>query len=276
MPRNLRAKPDALIEKIVGRQEDLLHIDMPDYFKSLYANKDANASREASDSGVSDFATADQNPSDSFDSDFGDSSEGSRGTETPARTARASFAIGRSKAEYVKKGFDVKTFRVDVEAETAEEIRRPTKRKEQITEGKTKHFLHELMPQSALLKRALANEKRILQEEAAAARFLPTSEAFDAPISPQPSDSYVVRCRRHSGEEREEVTFHFKDEKLISKIFPTAESALPPRPRLRKGLRWFHAQLPGRRRAEVLRRKEALDCIKRLVALLNSSAKTKD
>ena len=167
MQSRLRPNKADLLNKILKKESKLLKTETADYFNNFY-NKDVVETKEESDAGVSDYMEESE-ASDSFDSDFEDSETSNKdgaSTNGAQDTNLRFFRAKKSRRDkYFKKGFDIVNFNFESLAqpkvdETAQ--KKTKKRKAYVPVKKRQHFIHELYPQSVLLKNALNLERYCL------------------------------------------------------------------------------------------------------------------
>lgn len=257
MPRRLREKPEALIERIVCREETLLRGDTSRYFEGLYP-PDGTAAGEASDAGVSDFRASGEEGSDSFDSDFDEGGEASQSTRLPGRAGRA------RKAAYVRKGFDVRGFGFAEEEDEPE--RRAARGPPPRRPSKTPQLLHEVFSQGVLLQRAMLHEKENL------AAGIGSEVPVEAPVAPvvrmlSPDALYCLRSVWDEERRSSRSLLCFRDEEALARVFPA-----PTAPRLSLPVRVPDPPSP---RAQALRKRVALERVKALALCLNPKKKEK-
>lgn len=167
MPISLRPNKAHLIDKILKKEQSLLRNESTDYFKSFY-NKDVQETKEASDDGVSDYKTESEE-SDSFDSDFAKSEESVSNDSDDKSGKDAKLKFFRAKKskrdKYFKKGFDIVNFNFEslAQPKVDDKAQKKTKkRKAYVAVKERHHFIHELYPQTTLLKNALNIERYCL------------------------------------------------------------------------------------------------------------------
>ena len=303
MQRNLRTRSAAQIERILQREEQLLKQETAeggDYFKQLY-----NAEvKEVVESEGSEFKTGSESAEDSFDSDFdreerdtivsdpsGSESEKIEGERGRTVSLGREFNLSKTRKskldQYFKKGFDIRSFNLEPvrpAQQSKTQLKSLRKRPERLNSKTRLNYLHEVHPQSVLLRNALNFER--LNLIALSKRFEEDCQqrkpSFVQSSDEEESPHFTLRSRLEPGTQTPANRLCFRSLAVFDEVFGGFTGSAPVDKRAPKAKKSSTKSVQEYQKAAELKKRERafqtsheLSRAKLMISALNSSKRVK-